>query len=180
MSVHSLRLWVAFPDHWQVACTAYSRWSPCHPFCMSIWVLQVPANLDLSWESSGKKSFAGLGSWKLALMNLKIHQATEMTLSNAAPSSYSFLLPLSVFVPPPPKPSYLPASFTHFFCCSPLLPLSGFYLTSRTFRVLNFHTFKFSSPRQRKVPFHYMGHIFFKVIVAARQARLGLCANART
>lgn len=180
MSVHALCLWVAVPDHWQVACTAYSRWSPCHLFVCQSGSSKVPANLDVSWESSGKKSFAGLGSWKHALMNLKNHQATEMALSNAAPSSYSFLLPLSIFVPPPPKPSYLPASFTHFFCCSPLLPLSGFYLTSRTFRVLNFHTFKFSRPRQRKVPFHYMGHIFFKVIVAARQARLGLCANART
>lgn len=115
-----------------------------------------------------------------------------MTLSNVASSSFpaslslflSLLLlaaPPTVQVPPPPRsPSYPPAGFSYFFCCSPLLPLCGFYLTSRSFRVLNFHTFKFSRPQQRKVPFHYMGHILFKVIVAARLARLGLCANVGT
>jgi hypothetical protein len=166
---------VVLPDHCQVAYTAHSWWGTCHSYCVSIRVLQVPIKLDLIWESISKKTFGALGSWKDVVMNLK----KWLGSSNVASFSSSFPL-LLIFAPPPPSPSYLPASFTHLFCCSPLLPLCGFYLTSRSFRVPNFRTFKFSRPQQRKVPFHYMGHIFFNVIVAARLARLGLCANAGT
>lgn len=101
-----------------------------------------------------------------------------MMSSNVASSSRLF---------PFPFPIFLSSKHLQVTCCHhPLLSLltstflcGEFYSTSRSFHGLNFHSFQFSSPQKRSVPFQCISQIF-KVTVAARVTRLGLRAKAGT